>query len=99
MRSTKDESSHLLRQPGARVPAGVFFTGSHNGGFSSAGRWSVVWMKMVLLSLSKANEGFLCSEGCYVQRAAGLLCNVRALAFRLILRSEPSRLRPLLDGM
>ena len=56
-------------------------------------------MKMVLRSLSKANEGFLCSEGCYVQRAAGLLCNVRALAFRLISRSEPSRLRPLLDGM
>ena len=76
-----------------------FLTGSHNGGFSSAGHWSVVWMKMVLRSLSKANEGFLCSEGCYVQRAAGLLCNVRALAFRLISRSEPSRLRPLLDGM
>ena len=72
-----------------------FLTGSHNGGFSSAGRWSVVWMKMVLRSLSKANEGFLCSEGCYVQSAAGLLCNVRALAFRLISWPEPSRLGPL----
>jgi hypothetical protein len=45
---------------------------------------------MVLRSLSKANEGFLCSEGCYVQRAAGLLCNVRALASRLTSRFEPS---------
>jgi hypothetical protein len=76
-----------------------FFTGSDNGAFSSAGHSSVVWLNMVLRFLSKANEGLLCSEGCYVQRAAGLFCNVRALAFRLISRSEPSRLRPRLDGM
>ena len=102
MRSAKDESSHLLRQPGARVPAGVFnrfpqrccfFCGPLECCLDEYG------VNMVMHSLSKANEGFLCSEGCYVQRAAGLLCNVRALAFRLISRSEPSRLRPLLDGM
>ena len=100
MADAQYEGRELLRQPGARVPAGrCFFTGSHTGGFSSAGHWSVVWMNMVLRSLSKANEGFLGSESCYVQRAAGLLCNVRALACCLISQSEPSRLRPLLDGM
>ena len=76
-----------------------FFTGSHNGVFPSAGHWSVVWLNMVLRFLSKANESLFCSEGCYVQRAAGLLCIVRALTFHLISRSEPSRLRPLLDGV
>ena len=37
----------------------------------------------------------LCSEGCLYSEGGWGLCSVRALAFRLISWSEPSRLRPL----